>query len=58
MNKAEAAEKMKSGIDPVCGMVVVKGDERHKVELEGKLYKFCSKTCKEEFVKNPDEYSR
>lgn len=54
--------KLNSAIDPVCGMVISKNDERyydkkHTLGFEGKEYHFCSKTCKDDFVKNPDEYT-
>ena len=41
--------------DPVCGMPTAQeiGDTAH---YKGKVYGFCSKECKDEFLKNPDSY--
>jgi YHS domain-containing protein len=41
--------------DHVCGMPVSAGisDTAH---YKGKVYGFCSKECKDEFVKTPDKY--
>ncbi len=41
--------------DLVCGMPVTAGvsDTAH---YEGKVYGFCAKECKEEFVKSPKQY--
>ena len=41
--------------DPTCGMPVSAGIE-DTVTYKGKLYGFCSKECKEEFLKNPKAY--
>lgn len=43
--------------DPVCHMKVKKGGKitaKHK-NIE---YNFCSESCKESFVKNPEKYSK
>jgi YHS domain-containing protein len=42
--------------DPACGMPLTAGLEDTS-RYKGKLYGFCSKECKEEFLKNPDGYS-
>jgi YHS domain-containing protein len=42
--------------DPACGMPLTAGLE-DTTRYKGKLYGFCSKECKEEFLKNPDGYS-
>lgn len=41
--------------DPICGM---SADDTRKdtVHYKGKVYAFCSKHCKEEFVKNPEAH--
>ena len=41
--------------DPTCGMPVSAGIE-DTVTYKGKLYGFCSKECKEEFLKSPKAY--
>lgn len=51
----KVAEKETKLEDPVCHMKVKKGGKitaKHK-EVE---YGFCSESCKESFVKNPDKY--
>ena len=41
--------------DPICGM---KADDAKSdtVHYKGTVYAFCSKGCKEEFVKNPESH--
>jgi YHS domain-containing protein len=41
--------------DPVCQMSV-KGKVGDTTNYKGKVYGFCNPGCKEEFVKNPDQY--
>lgn len=41
--------------DPVCGMPAFKYMEDTTV-YNGKIYAFCSKECKADFMKNPGEY--
>ncbi|MFN8251011.1 MAG: YHS domain-containing protein [Ferruginibacter sp.] len=41
--------------DYICGMPVTAGIE-DTVTYKGKLYGFCSKECKDEFSKSPDQY--
>jgi len=51
----KVAEKETKLEDPVCHMKVKKGGKitaKHKV-VE---YSFCSESCKESFVKNPEKY--
>lgn len=49
------AEMLDSKKDHVCGMPVSAGisDTAH---YKGKVYGFCSKECKDEFVKEPLQY--
>lgn len=42
--------------DPVCGMGVDESKVELKSEHEGKIYYFCSSSCKESFEKNPEQY--
>lgn len=43
--------------DPVCGMRV---DEKtaEQSKYAGKTFYFCSKSCKEEFDANPEQYAQ
>lgn len=41
--------------DPTCGMPLKAGLE-DTAHYKGKLYGFCSKECKAEFLKNPASY--
>lgn len=41
--------------DPACGMPLKAGLE-DTAHYEGKLYGFCSKECKAEFLKDPKSY--
>jgi Cu+-exporting ATPase len=40
-------------IDPVCGMRIEEDDAAATVEHEGKMYYFCSESCRDTFVANP-----
>ncbi len=44
--------------DPVCGMDVSEEDVKGTAQHEGKSYEFCSADCREEFVENPERYTR
>jgi YHS domain-containing protein len=44
-------------IDPVCDRQVP-GDEGYGELVEGRLFRFCSKDCLEEFDKNKSELSK
>ncbi len=43
-------------VDPVCGMELKKEDAKHTYEYKEKTYYFCMASCKEKFVKIPEEY--
>ncbi|MEM3570568.1 MAG: YHS domain-containing protein [Candidatus Bathyarchaeia archaeon] len=42
--------------DPVCRMNINEKTAKFKSEYMGKTYYFCSKSCKDVFDKNPNEY--
>jgi YHS domain-containing protein len=42
--------------DPVCGMNMTQIKIADTATVNGKLYAFCNPGCKDEFVKNPDQY--
>jgi Cu+-exporting ATPase len=43
--------------DPVCGMAVDRQNAAGQSEYQGKTYYFCSLSCKEEFEKQPDQFT-
>lgn len=42
--------------DPVCGMELMPGHEEAEAQYGGKTYYFCSRECRDMFMKNPNEY--
>ena len=44
-------------VDPVCGMEVDPAAAAAQSEYKGKMFYFCSPTCKQKFEKNPDSYT-
>lgn len=56
--KIEKVETMVMKVtDPVCDMELKKENAIH-AEYEGKTYYFCSEHCKEQFLKDPQKYSK
>jgi YHS domain-containing protein/multidrug efflux pump subunit AcrA (membrane-fusion protein) len=45
-------------VDPVCGMTVEVDKTTLRSVHEGKTYYFCSRNCKQEFDKNPANYTK
>jgi YHS domain-containing protein len=45
-------------VDPVCNMRVPASAESPHATHGGKAYYFCSETCRDEFLRNPDRYVR
>lgn len=43
-------------IDPVCGMDVTVKDAKYSYKYKDKTYYFCSKKCKNNFVKDPSKF--
>lgn len=43
--------------DPICGMKVNLEKTKHTSTYQGKVYGFCSESCKEEFDKSPYKYA-
>jgi len=41
--------------DPVCGMEVDTASAL-KTELNGKMYYFCSESCRQKFLASPNDY--
>ena len=44
--------------DPVCGMTIEEKDAAATFAYQGKMYHFCSTSCKEKFEKDPEVYAR
>ncbi len=42
--------------DPVCGMEIDEKRPAAKYNFEGKMYYFCSDTCKKKFSRSPDDF--
>ena len=53
--KGEKMAKAKKYKDPVCRKWLGK-ETKNVVEKDGKVYYFCSPTCKEKFEKDPEKY--
>src|SRR5438874_12876670 len=43
-------------VDPVCGMDVDESSEL-RAEHEGTTYLFCSETCRQRFLRDPEEFT-
>lgn len=43
--------------DPVCGMSLDPGKARYRSVYRGKIYYFCSYSCKKAFEENPEHYT-
>jgi len=50
------AQNQEQLVDPVCGMTVTKETAAGSYDYQGKTYYFCSKSCKDNFVKDPQKY--
>ncbi len=51
-----AAPTDHAAIDPVCGMTVDPHTAKHRAELHGHPYYFCSGGCRTKFVADPQKY--
>lgn len=51
-----SADIGKEYIDPVCGMTVTKAGMIEPTSWHGTEYYFCSNTCREKFIANPQHY--
>jgi YHS domain-containing protein len=54
MNRFKNDEKMIR--DPICGMVLDEHDLVIKRKYNGKIYYFCSFTCRDLFSADPEKY--
>ncbi|MCX6630480.1 MAG: efflux RND transporter periplasmic adaptor subunit [Candidatus Solibacter sp.] len=53
-NQTGQAGKMR---DPVCGMTLEAGDVAFKETYKGKMYGFCSDSCHQKFLADPEKYT-
>ncbi len=44
--------------DPVCGMEIDEQDAKATAEYEGHTYYFCSRSCRDQFLQNPQAYAQ
>jgi YHS domain-containing protein len=51
-------EATKMAKDPVCGMDVEEQKAAGASQHKGRSYFFCSKSCKEKFDRNPEQYAK
>ena len=56
-NEAPGKSKKSTAYDPVCGMKV-KTPSEYYLELDGKVYEFCSEKCMHQFANEPQKYRK
>ncbi len=44
-------------MDPVCGMDVDEKTAPAKTTYQGQIYYFCSESCKEDFLEDPERFT-
>jgi len=54
--RVEAPASAGIAIDPICNMEVEIATARHRAEVEGTAYYFCSAQCKATFLKDPAQF--
>ena len=54
--RGDAGEATPLVKDPVCGMNVDPRDDRHRADVDGTTYHFCSNGCKTKFIADPASY--
>ncbi|HEY8924863.1 MAG TPA: YHS domain-containing protein [Polyangia bacterium] len=55
---SEEARDDASWIDPVCGMSVKRLSAFFTAEHGGTTYRFCSESCRADFEKDPERYTK
>jgi YHS domain-containing protein len=43
--------------DVVCGRIIDEGSSDFMVRFEGKVFRFCSETCQNEFQRDPTRFT-
>ena len=51
-----AAHHHHNAVDPVCGMMIDPHTAKHRAEVRGRPYYFCSAGCKTKFTADPQKY--
>jgi len=51
-----AGDALAEAVDPVCGMTVTTRGARHTAEHGGRVFYFCSPSCRQRFVADPQAY--
>ncbi|HTQ80191.1 MAG TPA: heavy metal translocating P-type ATPase, partial [Thermoanaerobaculia bacterium] len=54
--ETEEAAATAQAVDPVCGMKVEPAKTSHPAEHAGETYHFCSASCRQKFVQDPERY--
>jgi YHS domain-containing protein len=54
---SNATHRSKEMIDPVCGMRADSSSAPLAFDPQGRVYYFCSSTCRDEFQKDPERYA-
>ena len=49
---------MATQVDPVCGMQVDEETAAGRSDYEGRIYFFCSASCKEKFDEDPERHAK
>ncbi len=50
-------DHLDEAVDSVCGMTVATRGARHTAEYHGRLYYFCSPSCRQRFLADPQAYA-
>lgn len=56
MNRATGPRATDGNLDPVCGKELSERDPQRSSQLEGQLFFFCSRECKQSFEHNVDQW--
>jgi YHS domain-containing protein len=48
--------ELATATDPVCGMELKRADAAAAIDRHGQVYFFCSLTCRDAFLADPDRY--
>ncbi len=52
------AEEVRTAVDPVCGMTVMRESAAARLDWEGTTYLFCGSGCLKAFVADPERYTK